>query len=48
MKKKYCKAEIEISDEYDDFLLSSSGIIFLTEDDRDDTIVDDIFAGWWL
>lgn len=48
MKKKYCKVEIEISDDYDDFLLSSPGIILLTEDGQEENAVDDIFAGWWL
>lgn len=48
MKKKYCGAEIKISDDYDDFLLSSPGVTVLTDDDRDDNTAIDIFSGWWM
>lgn len=48
MKKEYFKVEIEVSDEYDDFLLSSPGIAVQSEEDLKDTTVDDIFSGWWL
>ncbi|MBQ6980253.1 MAG: hypothetical protein IJQ07_06380 [Clostridia bacterium] len=48
MKKKYCGAEINISDKYDDILLSSPGVAVLTDDDREDNTAIDIFSGWWM
>ena len=48
MKKKYCKAEMKISDKYDDILLSSPGVTVLTDDDREDNTAIDIFSGWWM
>lgn len=48
MKKRYCKMEMELSEEYEDFLLSSPGITLLTEDGQEENAVSDIFSGWWM